>query len=254
MNCPNCRQDNPATTRFCTSCGAVLVENTPDGRRRRVLRPWGLGHAPLTESPAMPEIAAAREALDPRARRRLDVGFVGGVIAVTIGALLIYPYARALDTLHDVDAAPMPARVSLIADSALLDAYRLVQPAMAPLPRAFILSAHAGEPALARADRERLSRARQAKDTPAVAPPPEPLPMPRTAVVETSAALAVQPRMSVPIPIDRWQSLKQTLRHCASVDGVFGRAACEQGARLGPCDGFWGLVEHCPAGRTDYGQ
>ena len=252
MNCANCRQDNPATTRFCTSCGAVLVENTPDGRRRRVLRPWGLGHAPLTESPAMPEMAAAREALDPRSRRRIDISFVGGTIAVTMAAMLIYPYARALETRHDIN--PAPERMNPVADSALLEAYRLVQPAMAPLPKAFILQARVDEPALAAADRERRLRSRQAPDTPVIAAMPEPLPPIDTVVTQMSAALTLEPRASAPRPVDRWQSLTERLRQCAGAEGLFQRAACEQGARIGPCDGFWGLVEHCPAARTDYGQ
>jgi hypothetical protein len=37
-------------------------------------------------------------------------------------------------------------------------------------------------------------------------------------------------------------------------DGLIERAVCEQGARLANCDGYWGTVALCPAGRSDYGQ
>ena len=37
------------------------------------------------------------------------------------------------------------------------------------------------------------------------------------------------------------------LDRLAQAGCVFRRATCEQGARLSHCDGFWGLVDHCPS-------
>jgi len=91
MHCPTCRHENPATTRFCRGCGAVLVESSPDGRRRRVLRPWGMRRsAPLTVSPDMPdliddpgELHGTRLDVTMRYDRWIVVGLVLAVIAGT---------------------------------------------------------------------------------------------------------------------------------------------------------------------------
>src|SRR5687767_9087182 len=97
MHCPHCRSDNASTTRFCIECGAVLVESTPGGGRRRVLRPWGLRKsAPLTESPALPEMAAARKAArrashTPRRPVYKIAAGIAGIVALS--GVIAFPYA-----------------------------------------------------------------------------------------------------------------------------------------------------------------
>ena len=67
--------------------------------------------------------------------------------------------------------------------------------------------------------------------------------------------LPVAPVQALPPPVaDRWQPLRSALAHCGSVNGAIGRAMCEQEARLGHCEGFWGLVAVCPTTRSEYGQ
>ena len=109
MHCPTCRHDNPATTRFCSACGAVLVESAPDGGRRRVLRPWGMRRtAPPTISPDMPDLAEAGiptrgTRLDPAVR--FDFWIVGGLVAAVVAVAWISGTARpGRDALHDAAA------------------------------------------------------------------------------------------------------------------------------------------------------
>lgn len=255
MNCPNCRHDNPSTTRFCTNCGGVLVENTPDGRRRRVLRPWGMGHAPLTESPAMPEITAALTARAKHTRRPSSARFAGGTVVVAMGAMLLYPYARAIDAPQEADEPMTRTHVIPMAQAKTPEAHRLSVPEMHPLPQAFTFSMRFSESVTTPPRRENRARVRQkpeALPAPTVPAPVEPA---REVAVHQPPALAVPPPVPSSPPVaDRWQALQETLSRCSAADGVFRRAMCEQGARLAHCDGYWGAVEHCPAGRTEYGQ
>ena len=98
MHCPTCRHDNPATTRFCSACGAVLVESAPDGGRRRVLRPWGMRRtAPPTISPDMPDLADAAiptrgTRLDPAVR--FDFWIIGALVVAVVAVAWIRGSAR----------------------------------------------------------------------------------------------------------------------------------------------------------------
>ena len=46
-------------------------------------------------------------------------------------------------------------------------------------------------------------------------------------------------------PPDRWQTMGDTLAHCASEGGLAG-FICDQRTRLEVCEGFWGRVPQCP--------
>jgi hypothetical protein len=247
MYCPNCRHDNAATTRFCTSCGAVLVESTPDGRRRRVLRPWGLRRsAPLTESPAMPDIVAAvrQDARRPLSRR-LDLQFAAGTAVVALAGTFLYPYARDLDR-PAVEATPSePVVVTTTATHAAREsvvASPLVEPVAPPRPVAQPVASKVTPP----------------RDPPA--PSPRAV-EPASATLPHDAAIAELPPIAPPVvaavpatPRDRWQPLKDALATCASQSNVFERAICEQGARLEHCGDYWGAAPLCPAARNDSGQ
>ena len=121
MHCPHCRCVNAATTRFCIECGAVLVESTPGGGRRRVLRPWGLrSSAPLTESPALPEMAAARKARRATGSRKRPLFKVAtGVVGiVALSGVIAYPYSsvgdgRALSRGRDIASSALPQVVAI---------------------------------------------------------------------------------------------------------------------------------------------
>jgi len=263
MHCPTCRHDNPPTTRFCSACGAVLVESAPDGRRRRVLRPWGLRRsAPPTISPDMPDLGvpqttAPTNPLDVLAR--LDLGIVAGLVAVVVAATWLngnvrsgsdsspemtsqaaagagsYVYLTTPPIVHEahlkapplVDAAPPPRQAGASAARA---------PAMNPPPTARTSSRAAPvAPVVAS-----LAREPAAIEPPRVANPPP-------------APVSVATATTIHAP-DRWEQLRVSLAQCGSVGGTIAQAMCEQEARLARCDGFWGLVPSCPLQRTEYGQ
>src|SRR5688572_12076179 len=192
MHCPNCRRDNAATTRFCTSCGAVLVESTPGGGRRRVLRPWGLRRsAPLTESPDMPELAAARqESLrDGRSGRRIDLMLAGSVAAIVLAGLVVYPYANADETEIAVRAADrLMSRAEAVAVPALstvretaIASPPLVEPSTVAVPKAPVL-----KPSI-----EPTTRA---------VPRPAPEPVVATPVLEREAVIVGDANVAEPSP------------------------------------------------------
>jgi hypothetical protein len=249
MHCPNCRHDNAASTRFCTSCGAVLVESTPDGRRRRVLRPWGLlRSAPLTVSPAMPEIvAAARADRGMRGSRRLDLRFAAGTAVVALAGTFLYPYARALDAPrieHVVPAEPVVVTTtsSHAVQEAVVAAPALVEP-LRPRSRTLVTVVPRESP------RDAAPNARAA---PAAPPLPAVVAEPPPVVAQAPVVVA---QAAAPAPSrDRWQPLRDALSRCGARHGMFERATCEQGARLAHCDGAWGETALCPVARSDYGQ
>jgi hypothetical protein len=254
MHCPNCRESNAATTRFCTACGAGLVENAPGGGRRRVLRPWGLRRsAPLTESPAMPDLAQARAAAlraNNRAKPRFDVLVVCGLAIVGAAGVVAYPF-----TITAEMARPAAADERTVAQEALVTVTgistvretQLASPALLeppPAPPPAVKPKPVVQPPAEPAERK-VSPART-DPAPVLEPPP--------AAPPPSLEPPVVAERTVVAPTDRWQPLRAQLAACGTADGVFQRAMCEQGARLKHCDGQWGETPLCPAGRTEYGQ
>lgn len=255
MHCPNCRENNASTTRFCTACGAVLVENTPGGGRRRVLRPWGLlRSAPLTESPAMPELREARAAAlrsQGKSRPRLGVLAVCGIAIVGAAGVVAYPF-----TISPELAAPSVADERPLGEERVVTVPAISKVRETPMAAPALLEPPPSPPPAV-------------KPKPVIQPPAEPverkLPPPRieSAPVVEPVAPPPQPRVEAPAvverpvaaaPVDRWQALRSDLAACGAVDGLFQRAMCEQGSRLRHCDGQWGVTPLCPPGRTEYGQ
>lgn len=256
MHCPNCRHDNVATTRFCTSCGAVLVESARDGTRRRVLRPWGLrSAAPPTESPAMPELAEARRQRAPRRAwsRRLDLRVAAGAAVVALAGTFLYPSARSLDPGLEAAATATPIAVTAMSTHAVREAM-VVAPPLVELVRAPALAARSAKAALAtrrEAPAERSATADE-RGAPATALTPPPV---RAVVAESPVVVAAAaPPVAPALPPDRWAPLRSALGQCTGRPGIFERASCEQAARIAHCADFWGQTPLCPAGRQDYGQ
>jgi hypothetical protein len=261
MHCPTCRHDNPATTRFCSACGAVLVESAPDGGRRRVLRPWGMRRtAPPTISPDMPDLADAGiptrgTRLDPAVR--FDFWIVGALVVAVLAVAWIRGSPRpGHEMLHDAGtpvAAGSTAYVSAttppIVQEARLKAPPLVDvppPATQPPPVTPRVAAAAPLPA-------------RAPGRGPVAIPVVVAAQPVETVVDVGRSEApvppVAPVQATPPPVsDRWQPLRGALAQCGAVNGAIGRAMCEQEARLAHCDGYWGLVALCPTTRSEFGQ
>jgi hypothetical protein len=251
MHCPYCRETNAPTTRFCTSCGAVLVEEAPGGGRRRVLRPWGLRKsAPLTISPDLPLLAAPLPSapVPSPGGVRVDVWFAAGIAALMALAAAVYPVVappaatsamEPVTTTRASMAVPAPARVR----EAWLAAPPLVEAQSTDAQRLPATSATASHVA-----------PRKAAARPAVAVPTAQPAAPREAVMVAEARVpepvlqvaAVAPATAP----DRWQSLRSELAGCRSL-GLLQKAVCEQGARVSHCPGLWGHHDLCPAGRAD---
>jgi hypothetical protein len=257
MHCPNCRRDNPATTRFCSACGAVLVESAPDGRRRRVLRPWGLRRsAPPTISPDMPDLIEAADPapgtrLDPSAR--FDLWIVAGLVAAVIAAAWFNGRGRSgPDPLRDAAAqVGAPAYVVATTEASVQEA-RLSAPPLFDVPPARM------GPVATRTGSDVASRPRsQAPSTPAAQALETPPPRDGSGDDRSAVAQAPTPAIVVaaaPAVVDRWEALRSAVSRCASASGAIARAMCEQEARLAYCNGFWGLVAACPTARSEYGQ
>jgi hypothetical protein len=254
MHCPTCRYDNPATTRFCGACGAVLVESAPDGRRRRILRPWGMRRtAPPTISPDIPDLAD-----DPASRRpvadlssRVDFWIVAGLVVAVIAATWLAGRVR---PAAPESAAAMPAvgqrspSYVTVAMPPIVQEARLKTPPLVDVPP----SQSPAKPRAAPASQPTVARA--APPAPAVVASP-PVDAASEPVRAEPAPLVVAAAPSSPPPAtDRWQPLRSAVARCASISGLIPRAMCEQEARLAHCDGFWGVVAACPVQRTEYGQ
>jgi len=218
-----------------------------------VLRPWGLrSSAPLTESPALPEMAAARNARRATGSRKRPLFKVAtGVVGiVALSGVIAYPYSsvgdgRALSRGRDIASSALP-QVVAIADMTV------VKESMPTVVREEpLVMAPATKPVVTRSVE---TSQRPTPRSPVVeAPPPEvrEAPTPEVAVVAT----IVQPPQETPQPpVDPWHPLREALAGCTRIQGLWDRATCEQRARLASCDGHWGAVALCPAGRTEFGQ
>jgi hypothetical protein len=261
MHCPTCRHDNPATTRFCSACGAVLVESAPDGGRRRVLRPWGMRRtAPPTISPDMPDLADAGipdrgTRLDPTVR--FDFWIVGGLVVVLVAVALVNGATRSGRTAAQDASAQVAAGLAAYVSATTPV---IVQEADLKAPPLVDVSLAAAQtpPMKPRVATAAPLPARDLARGP-VAVPVIFAVQPGEAVVDAGRSEAPAPpavlAQALPPPVsDRWQPLRSALAHCGSVNGPIGRAMCEQEARLAHCEGFWGLVAVCPITRSEYGQ
>ena len=261
MHCPTCRHDNPATTRFCRACGAVLVESAPDGGRRRVLRPWGMRRtAPPTISPDMLDLAPAGIPVRVAHRDpafRLDFWLVGGVVAALVAAVWINGKARPdSGATRDADApvaAASPVYVSATAPPIVQEARLEAPPLLDASPAA------TQAPAATRRVATIAPLPARAKVDGTNAMPVLVAAAPRESAIDDRRGEVSAPPVaqvsSMPPPVhDRWQPLRSALAQCGSVDGAFARAMCEQEARLAHCEGYWGLVAVCPTTRSEFGQ
>jgi hypothetical protein len=261
MHCPTCRHDNPATTRFCSACGAVLVESAPDGGRRRVLRPWGMRRtAPPTISPDMPDLAEAGiptrgTRLDPAVR--FDFWIVGGLVVVLVAVALVNGATRSSrNAAHDANAQVAAGSAAYVSATtpAIVQEARLKAPPLVDVSPA----ATATPPVTHRVTTVAPLPARGPARGP-VANPVVLAAQPGDAVVDVGRSEAPAPpvapvQATAPPVSDRWQPLRSALAQCGSVNGAIGRAMCQQEARLAHCEGFWGLVADCPTTRSEYGQ
>lgn len=222
-----------------------------------MLRPWGLrSSAPLTVSPDMPDLAAARHAArqaNGSIGRRVDLMFAGGVALVAVAGLLVYPYAIA-DAPRGVRVDERPsARAADVVMVPTITTVRESQFASPPLREPSSVPAPAPKPVAATPANEAAARSAAKPVTPPAVAAATPL---QDAVTAAASRVEVAAPAGAPIPspVDPWQPLRDALGACSRSAGVWARATCEQGARLAYCDGYWGSVALCPAGRTDHGQ
>jgi hypothetical protein len=261
MHCPTCRHDNPATTRFCSACGAVLVESAPDGGRRRVLRPWGMRRtAPPTISPDMPDLADAAmptrgTRLDPAVR--FDFWIIGGLVVALVAVALVNGTMRSgRSALEDASAQVAAGSATYVSATTP----PIVQEARLKAPPLLDVSSATTQPPPV------TPHVTTAAPVPARGPARGTVAIPVVLAAQSAEAASDDGRGDAPAPpvapveappppvSDRWQPLRSALAQCGSVNGAIGRAVCEQEARLAHCEGFWGLVAVCPATRTEYGQ
>ena len=261
MHCPTCRHDNPATTRFCSACGAVLVESAPDGGRRRVLRPWGMRRtAPPTISPDMPDLPDA--APPTRGTRlvpavRVDFWIVGGLVVGLVAVAMISGAMRPSRKVAQDASAQVAAGLATYVSATMPP---IVQEARLNAPPLLDVSSATTQPGAATP--RVIAAAAAPTRAPARGPAAIPVPLaaqPGEAVVDVGHNEAPAPpvapvRDTPPTVSDRWLALKSALARCGSVNGAIGRAMCEQEARLAHCEEFWGLVAVCPTTRSEYGQ
>lgn len=255
MHCPTCRYDNPATTRFCGACGAVLVESAPDGRRRRILRPWGMRRtAPPTISPDMPDFADDPASLRPVAdvSSRVDFWIVAGLVVAVIAATWLAGKVR---PAGPESAAGVPSVAQRSPSYVTVAMPPIVQEARLKAPPLVDVPAVPQSPAKPRAAPVGQATVARVAPPPASAVASPPVDAASEPVRAEPAPLVVAAAPSSPPPApDRWQPLRSAVARCASIPGLIPRAMCEQEARLVHCDGFWGVVPACPAQRTEYGQ
>jgi hypothetical protein len=228
----------------------VLVEEAPGGGRRRILRPWGLRRsAPPTVSPDLPDLRSETVGSAPAAGAgwRLDLWFAGAVVAAVSVVAALYPGLQASESRtpprNGETVLAAPAVVSLPMTPVAAET-RLSSPALVEPARPMAAPPSKPEPPA-------RSRERSREPVP-VAAPPDPVPEPPPAPIVVAAAPPPPVAVARPAP-DRWQALRDQLGGCVAL-GLFERAMCEQRARLQHCDGYWGHVGLCPAGRTEFGQ
>lgn len=224
-----------------------------------MLRPWGLGSsAPLTESPAMPDLAAAyvlaRDGPVVRGRR-LPWMLIGGIGVLAVAGMLAYPYAQA-DEPRSVSTAPLvpidPPQPSRVAAETKLMAPALIEPVLGAVSRK---AAPSKPVAAAVGPGDALPRIASAPRDLAVAVA-YPISL-RDVVVGDGRGVnaGVEAPATAPVaaaePPDRWQTLANALAACGTESGVFARTMCEQRARIAGCDSHWGEVALCPQSRTD---
>jgi len=220
-----------------------------------VLRPWGLRKsAPLTESPALPEMAAARKARRAASGSRKRPLFkvaagVAGIVALS--GVIAYPYTSIVEEPRVADevTAKAPPQVVAIADMTAIKE-RVVNPGLETeaVPVMPPMAAKPAAPPVVEPPPRASVRVPVAEPPPAVI---RETPVSEAPVVPVVVARAEEPPRA---PVDPWQPLRDALTACSRVQGLWDRATCEQRARLASCDGHWGIVALCPAGRTEYGQ
>jgi hypothetical protein len=246
----------------------VLVESAPDGRRRRVLRPWGLPRsAPLAMARGSPGRWAAGNAAGLAAAdtpTRAERWIVAALVLIVFGAVVVHDAPEVgNDSMESTSTrrSVSLAFLSKLAAPPILDAIVLEAP---PLRESDSLQR--GEPAVPRPDPNRIPRGARAASTatldvlarnaaPAVGGQTT---ASRVPSLEDRGAATTLPAWrdgaTVAAPGERWRSLDTALASCGEVGGAIPRAFCEQEARLLHCDGFWGMVADCPVTRSEYGQ
>lgn len=261
MKCQICGEPAMGGARLCSPCRKAIKRARHDTVSVAQPLPARAGNSierrPARRAGASPaESAAASVIPPPLPAKRSQTSIFFGVLSVVVCAVAYLAVQHLYAGAHDEPAATQRPAVTAtaamsapvaVAEPATPVSNVTVPPSEASTPKVPAAPARTGSPAPAKAPSVPVVTAQAPTEAlspfgPVTSPAPvEPAPAPRPVVREAP-------------PPDRGQVISAAFAQCPR-DNLIATAVCEQGVRIKYCDGYWGVLAQCPAGRAnDYGQ